>query len=91
MNTSFLIAQKEVTHEQVLKNLTTEQKKQLEDQESFIKNSKLSFKKSLTPRQQEILKNKTLSRTERSKLLKNSLTKSQKHIISKNKRALRGK
>ncbi len=57
----------------------------------FIDRSKEDFKQSLSAEQISILKNKNLSRIERSKLLKASLSKKQRSFIGKNKNLLHDK
>jgi len=75
----------------VLQNLTIDQKAMLTEQQLFIDKSKEDFKQSLSAEQISILKNKNLSRIERSKLLKTSLSKKQRSLIAKNKNVLHDK
>ena len=75
----------------VLQNLTIDQKAMLKEQQLFIDKSKEDFKQSLSAEQISILKNKNLSRIERSKLLKASLSKKQRSFIAKNKNLLHDK
>lgn len=91
MTTFSVFAQNSEQSKNVLQNLTIEQKAMLKEQQLFIDKSKEDFKQGLSAEQISILKNKNLSRIERSKLLKASLSKQQRSFIDKNKNLLRDK
>lgn len=91
MTTFSAFAQNSEQSKNVLQNLTIEQKAMLKEQQLFIDKSKEDFKQGLSAEQISILKNKNLSRIERSKLLKASLSKQQRSFIDKNKNLLRDK
>ncbi len=77
--------------EKVLRHLTLNQQKMLEEQQKFIDISKLDFKNSLSVEQKNILRNKNISKDERSRLLKTSLSNKQRDLIQSNKNLLRNK
>ncbi len=91
MTTISAFAQNSEQSKNVLQNLTIDQKAMLKEQQLFIDKSKEDFKQSFSAEQISILKNKNLSRIERSKLLKASLSKKQRSFIAKNKNLLHDK
>ena len=91
MTTISVFAQNSEQSKNVQQNLTIDQKAMLKEQQLFIDKSKEDFKQSLSAEQISILKNKNLSRIERSKLLKASLSKKQRFFIDKNKNLLHDK
>lgn len=91
LNTTSLIAQNTEQSEKVLQHLTLEQQKMLEEQQTFIEKSKLDFKNSLSLEQKKLLNNKNISKIERTKLLKASLSNKQRDLIQSNKKLLLNK
>ena len=91
LNITSVMSQNSEKSKNVMQQLTIEQKAMLKEQQLFIDKSKEDFKQGLSAEQISILKNKNLSRIERSKLLKASLSKQQRSFIDKNKNLLRDK
>lgn len=91
LNTTSFIAQNTELSEKVLQHLTLNQQEMLEEQQKFIDRSKLDFKNSLSVEQKNILRNKNISKDERSRLLKASFSNKQRDLIQSNKNLLRNK
>lgn len=91
LNTTSLIAQNTEQSEKVLQHLTLDQRKMLKEQQTFIEKSKLDFKNSLSLEQKKLLNNKNISKIERTKLLKASLSNKQRDLIQLNKKLLLNK
>ena len=86
-----LYAQKEESTKEQLKYLTTEQKVLLKEQQELLDKTKMIFKENLTDSQLAILNNRTISKVQRTKLLRQSLSQKQRDIISNNRQLLRSK
>jgi len=91
LNTTSFMAQNTKESQKVLQQLTLDQQKMLEEQQKFIDKSKLDFKNSLSIEQMKLLNNKNISRIERTRLLKASLSNKQRDLIQSNKNLLRKK
>ena len=74
-----------------LKYLTPQQKQLLKEQQGLLDKTKVIFRENLTESQLTLLKNRTLSTTERAKLLKQSLSLKQRTIIKTNRDLLKRK
>ena len=89
LNITSVVSQNSEKSINVMQHLTIDQKAMLKEQQLFIDQSKEDFKKSFSIEQINMLNNKNLSRTERSKLLKASLSEKQRSLIVRNKNLLR--
>ena len=68
-----------------LKYLTTQQKQLLKEQQDLLDKTKAIIRENLTKSQLVTLKDRTISKAERAKLLKQSLTAEQRNIITTNR------
>ena len=87
-STSFAQKQGEVKEDQ-LKYLTNDQKQLLKDQQALIDKTKIILKENLTREQLATLNNRSLSKQQRTKLLRQSLSQTQRDIISLNRTVLK--
>ena len=74
-----------------LKYLTPQQKQLLKEQQELLDKTKVIFKENLTESQLALLKNRAISKSERAKLLKQSLSLKQRTIIRTNRDLLKAK
>jgi ABC-type phosphate transport system substrate-binding protein len=72
-----------------LNYLTVQQKQLLKDQQALIDKTKSIFKENLTKEQLATLNNRSISKQQRIKLLKQSLSLKQRDIISSNRAVLK--
>ncbi len=86
-----LYAQKEEDTKEQLKYLTPEQKVLLKEQQELLDKTKMIFKENLTDSQLAIVNNRTISKAQRTKLLRQSLSQKQQDIISNNRQLLSAK
>ena len=87
-STSFAQKQGE-TKEDQLKYLTNDQKQLLKDQQALIDKTKMILKENLTREQLVTLNNRSISKQQRTKLLRQSLSQTQRDIISSNRTVLK--
>jgi len=86
-----LYAQKKEPTKEQLKYLTTEQKVLLKEQQELLDKTKTIFKENLTETQLAIVNNRSISKAQRTKLLRQSLSQKQRDIISSNRQLLKTK
>lgn len=86
-----LYAQKEETAQEQLKYLTAKQKLILKEQQDLLDKTKSIFKENLTERQLAIVNDRAISKVERTKLLRQSLSHRQRDLISNNRQLLKAK
>lgn len=80
---------KEDLKEEKLSYLTTDQKQLLKEQQALIDKTKSIFKENLTKEQLATISNRSISKTQRVKLLRQSLSQNQRDIISSNRNILK--
>lgn len=84
-------AQKEEVTKGQLTYLNDEQKLLLKEQQELLDKTKSIIKDNLTEKQLAIVNNRTISKSQRTKLLRQSLSKEQHAIISNNRQLLKAK
>ena len=82
-------AQKKETNKEPLDYLTAKQQLLLKEQQELLDKTKTILKENLTEDQLAIVRNRTISKEERTKLMRQSLSQKQRDIISNNRQLLK--